>query len=283
MLISDASLAPASTAAPLDFATLTRCPLCHANDLHKRETKILGIFPLRSWICDACGATFKKSGAGMYKLASLTNKTAPVWLGYGRQALTPREWETIGNGGMSDAKQKAADMEQWMTDLKTGKVGIQCINAPASLILQKAEVLLCALPNVTLKESRSVRVSHGSYGGPSFRIAKGVYYHVGSFGSSSRSLDEIRDIDSGILTITNQRFAFSGKMKTVGIDLNKIVGIDAFSDGIAIHRTGYQKTQYFTWRGDIAKAKIGVEGRNYEEPFSGLILQYLIEGAMSKK
>ena len=117
----------------------------------------------------------------MYKLASLTNKTAPVWLGYGRQALTPREWEKIGNGGMSDAKQKAADMEQWMTDLKTGKVGIQFVNAPASLILQKGEALLCALTNVTLKESRSVRVSHGSYGGPSFRIAKGIYYHVGSF------------------------------------------------------------------------------------------------------
>jgi hypothetical protein len=218
----------------------------------------------------------------MYKLASLMNKTAPVWLGYGRQSLTLREWKAIGNGGLSDAKQKVADMEQWMTDLKTGKVGIHCINALTSLISQKDEVLLCALPNVTLKESRSVRVSHDSYGGPSFRIAKGVYYHVGSFGSLTRSRDEIRDIDSGILTITNQRFAFSGKMKTVGIDLKKIVGIDPFNDGIAIHRVGYQKTQYFTWRGDIAKAKIGVQGRNYEEPFSGLILQYLIEGAMSK-
>jgi hypothetical protein len=124
-----------------------------------------------------------------------------------------------------------------------------------------------------------VRVSRGSYGGPSFRVAKGVSFHVGSFGSTSRSRSEIQNIDTGILTITNQRFAFAGAMKTVRVDLQKIVGIDPFSDGIAIHRAGYQKTQYFTWKGNVAKLNIGVGRRQYQEPFSGLILQYLIEGA----
>src|SRR5262249_7656738 len=114
-------------------------------------------------------------------------------------------------------------------------------------------------------------------------IAKGVYFRVGSFGSTSRSHSEIQTIDRGVLTITNRRFAFSGGMKTLGFDLTKIVGIDPFSDGVAIHRTGYQKTQYFTWQSDIAKLKIGVNGRSYEEQFSGLILQYMIEGTVAGK
>jgi hypothetical protein len=280
MPTAEAPTSPMAVVNAADLAVLTQCPLCHARDFHLEERKIFGIFKLRSWECDACGARFKKRGA-TYKLAALSNQATPIWQSYGHQALTSREWETIGSGGMSDAKQRTADMEQWMTKLKTGKVSVQCINAPSSLILQKNETMLCSIPHVTLKESRSVRVSSGSYGGPSFRVAKGVYFRVGSFGSTSRSYSEIKDIDTGVLTITNQRFAFSGKMKTVGVDLKKIVGIDPFSDGIAIHRTGYQKTQYFTWRNNIARLNIGTNGRSYEEPFSGLVLQYLIEGAMA--
>lgn len=281
MPTSEAPTAATAPVIPADLSTLAQCPLCHMPDFHLQEKKVLGLLTFRSWKCGACGAVFKKQGINAYKLAALSNQAMPTWSNYGYQALTSREWETIGNGGMSDAKQRVVDMEQYMTNLKTGKVNIQCINAPASLILQKGESILCAIPNVTLKESRSVRVSSGSYGGPSFRVAKGVYFHVGSFGSTSRSYSEIKNIDAGILTITNQRFNFSGKMKTVGVDLKKIVGVDPFSDGIAVHRTGYQKTQYFTWRDGIAKLNIGVNSRNYEEPFSGLVLKYIIEGTMA--
>lgn len=265
----------------LDLALLKLCPLCNKDNFHLKEKKILGLIPLRSWTCGNCGAIFKRGGAlNTYKLNFLADQTSSTWYLYGNQTLTSREWQVIGNGGMSDVKQREVDMEQWMTNLKNGKVNIQCISAPSTLILQKGETLLCVIPGITLKEPRSVRVSHGSYGGPSFRVAKGLYFHVGSFASTSQSHSEIKNIDTGVLMITNLRFAFSGKMKTVGVELQKIVSIDPFSDGIAVHRTGYQKTQYFTWRNNVATLNIVTSGRNYSELFNGLILQYLIEGAM---
>ena len=263
-----------------DMGALTQCPLCHNSAFSKMERKILGIFTVTRFTCTSCGTVFKKFGEGHYVLLDVSDKNKTAWTDYGNKSLTCREWITIGNGGMSDVKQHEADMETWMGNLREGKVSVNCVNAPNSVILKKDEKVIVALPNITLKESRSVRVSSGSYGGPSFRVAKGVYFHVGGFGSTSQSHGEIKDIDRGVLTITNQRFVFSGGMKSVDVPLRKVTGLDPFSDGVALHREGYQKTQYFVWRGKLATLNIGVSGRQYQEELSGLVLKYLIEGAV---
>ena len=262
------------------IATLSQCPLCHGDGFSTQEKKFLGVFPITRYTCPSCGVSFRKSGKESYVIANVTDKTPVIWQTYAKQPLTVKEWVTIGNGGMSDAKQHDADMEKWMDKLRQGTISVSCVNAPTAIILKKDEKVIAAFPNIVLKESRAVRVSSGSYGGPSFRVAKGVYFHVGGFGSTSQSHGEIKDIDTGILTITNQRFIYSGKMKGVDVTLRKITGVEPYSDGIALHREGYQKTQYFTWRGNLATLDIGVSERKYQEPLSGLVLKYLIEGAV---
>jgi hypothetical protein len=63
--------------------------------------------------------------------------------------------------------------------------------------------------------------------------------------------------------------------------LKKIVGIEPYSDGIALRRSNKQKTEYFVGI-DQGTLNIRVDERQYSEPFSGLILMYLIQGLMKR-
>lgn len=96
--------------------------------------------------------------------------------------------------------------------------------------------MIFSFPNISLWESRAVRKTSGGYGGPSFRVAKGVYFRVGGFQAKSESHDELKNIDLGELTLTNKRLVFSGAKRSVNIDIRKIISIEPYSDGIALRR-----------------------------------------------
>lgn len=265
-----------------------KCIACHTSELSQQIKKILNLFSLTYIICNSCGATFRKSiiSKNDYTFVKINDTKNNVWKKYNGQTLTSREWVTIGNGGMSDKDQKEADekqrqtdLEKWLEKISLGNIKIVFKGADTSVIFRQGEELLSVLPNVSLKEPRAVRQSSGGYAGPTFRIAKGVSFKMGRFGSTSESHQEIRDIDSGILTITNERLVFSGNLKTINIDLRKIFQIDPFTDGFAIHKEGREKTQYFEWSGH--GTIIFTQGnREYEEPINGMILKCIIEGAI---
>jgi hypothetical protein len=183
---------------------------------------------------------------------------------------------------MSDLEQRKADTLQWMRNLREGKTAMQYSVGTAPIFPQEGEKILYAIPGVTMMEPRSVRVSSGSYGGPSIRIAKGVSFRVGKYGSTSRYHSEIRKIDTGTLTITTGRIVFSGGMKTINADFPKLIEIEAFDDGVALRRTTSQKTQYFMWPKKDTMFTFNIEGRTYTEPFTGIVLQYLMQGLMHK-
>jgi len=221
------------------------CPICHSSNISESATLYLfGLIKIQSVICNSCQAVFRIKNHNL-KLVKVTEQKNPVWQEYQKQLLTPREWNTIGKGGMSDIKQHAADRVHWFGELRNGKINFTFIQANTPVILKNNEKVYCAISGVILKEPRAVRVTHGGYAGPTVRIAKGVSFHLGSFGSSSQSHQEIKTIDKGILTLTNQRLIFSGAMKTISISIDKIVQIDPFVDGISLHKEGREKTQYF--------------------------------------
>ncbi|MDD5447863.1 MAG: SHOCT domain-containing protein [Actinomycetota bacterium] len=94
----------------------------------------------------------------------------------------------------------------------------------------------------------------------------------------------MRNIDKGVLTLTNQRLVFSGEKRTLNIDLAKIISIQPFKDGIAIRREGKEKTQYFSViNPKMISIKMKVGDGEYEEPFTGTILKCLIEGAIKQQ
>ncbi len=253
-----------------------KCPVCKSGKLSPvSKKKLFGLVTMQNIECNNCGAVFVQK-QGKYRLDKVQDTTNTVWQEYGNQSLTEREWKNIAYGGMSDAKQKETDMEYWMTQLKEGDIPLR-MGGEAPIILKKKEELVFALPNVSLWEPRAVRRTTGGYGGPSFRVAKGVYFRVGGFSARSESQEELRKIDQGTLALTDKRLVFSGAKRTINIDLRKIVSVEPYSDGIAIRREGKEKTQYFTDI-DQAELRITVDDRTYKESFSGLILMYLIEG-----
>ena len=110
------------------------------------------------------------------------------------------------------------------------------------LLIKKGERLIFDIPNISLCEERSVRVK-GGYQGFSVRIMKGVSYRFGGFTGGSEK--QVVEIDNGNLTLTNKRIVYSGERMSKDVSLNKINTIQALDNGIAITRSGKQKTEYY--------------------------------------
>ncbi len=266
-----------------DLTSIKKCIACGSDNISVGEERggFLWSSKFKTISCAICGTKFRKEigdADGWHLFASeVDNK---VWDDYQFKVLTAREWVTIGNGGLSDQKQRVTDIENWLERLSKGILRVSFKGVDTPVILKPNEEILFALPDVTLKEPRAVRKSSGGYAGPSFRVAKGVYFRMGRFGSSSESHQEIRDIDRGILTVTGERLIFSGNMKTVNVDLRKLVQIDPFTDGLALHREGREKTQYFVWNENIGQMQLSEGERKYTEPISGMIVKCVIEGTI---
>lgn len=162
----------------------------------------------------------------------------------------------------------------WFADkIYEGKVNLPVANC--SIVLKKDEKPQIVIPNVTLKEPRSVRTSTGMYGGPSFRVAKGVSFKVGGAESRSESHEEIRDVDIGTLTITNKRLVFTGQKKTINYNLNKIISVQHYSEGVGIQRENKQKTEYFLGI-DRRIITFKKDGELQRSPFFGILLHHLL-------
>jgi hypothetical protein len=272
-----------------------KCPVCKSGKIESRVKKgFLGLHTGVALICNNCNAIFSLDGQKYlyYKLEDVPNKDYPTWREYQKQSLSSDEWKRISYGGISDAKQRGLDIEkstaerkhdieQWMIGFKEGKVSIkfQIEGRGSSVILKSKEELQLLIPSISLWEARSIRT--GGYRGHSFRVVKGWTYHTGNF--SSQSHDELKELDRGRLTLTNKRLVFTGARRSVEINLAKINSIEPYTDGISVITSGRAKAQYFA--GINLKqltTTITVNGKDYDEPFTGLMLKYMIEGLIKR-
>lgn len=116
--------------------------------------------------------------------------------------------------------------------------------------IQKSESLYFQT-HVKWLEQRSV-TKRINYGGPTARIkiAKGVYYRVGSVAVQRVSEDVWQTIDSGQIYLTNKRLIFMGSKGNKTIGLNKILDIKPFSNGVDIQKeTG--KSPFLEFRNNV--------------------------------
>jgi uncharacterized tellurite resistance protein B-like protein len=102
--------------------------------------------------------------------------------------------------------------------------------------IQKSENLYF-MGHVNWQEQRRV-TKRINYGGPTARIkiAKGVYYRMGSIAAKSVSEDVWKVIDSGNLYLTNKRLIFMGSKGNKTIRLNKILDIIPYKNGVDIQK-----------------------------------------------
>ena len=248
-----------------------RCPVCKSGNLSvASKKKLFGLVKDENIECNNCHAKFTQDGT-KYRLSYVADPSNLTWQEYGNKTLEDNEWKNIAEGGLSNEKEKDADMEVWMTRVKNGNV--PRLSSESPILLKKNEELILSMSNISLSEPRAVRT--GGYGGPSIRVAKGVYFRVGGF--KAQSHDEIKNVDQGIITLTTTRIVFSGSKRTVNIPLGKVISIEPYSDAIALRREGKEKTQYFVGINNTILT-LSISGRKYAEPFSGLMFKYIIEG-----
>jgi hypothetical protein len=138
----------------------------------------------------------------------------------------------IENEAKLDEAQKVVD---WMEKNQ------QVPQTSTSMLLKKGERAVIEKP-CSLHETRAVR--HYQSGGAGMRVAKGVY--IGGSKGSAQSIPEMQKIDTGTLILTNQRLFFDGSHQDRNIKIEKIAGINLFSDSIEVTSETRQKSMYFT-------------------------------------
>jgi hypothetical protein len=116
--------------------------------------------------------------------------------------------------------------------------------------LQRAES--CHAAFACSQNEIRTRTTSYRYSGPtaSIRIMKGVRWRIGQVAVERVTRDEMVQVDSGTLYVTNKRLLFDGQKKNTVINLSKIMHFTVFTDGLKIEKDS-GKDQYFLGGGDL--------------------------------
>jgi hypothetical protein len=108
----------------------------------------------------------------------------------------------------------------------------QGVTDQGSLQLHTDERVFMIFTNAALIEPRRERGHYqGGYSGFSFRVAKGVRYHVGGTrGTYVQGAEVPTPIDMGTVTITNQRVVFEGSKQAREWSFDKLLGHEDHSE-----------------------------------------------------
>ncbi len=93
-----------------------------------------------------------------------------------------------------------------------------------------------------LIEARATRV----YAGAGTRV-RGIY--IG--GGQSKSVQSLKELDSGTLTLTTKRLVFTGSMESRVVNIKDIVSVEPFADAIEISSGKKAKRQVYVVRNPI--------------------------------
>lgn len=126
----------------------------------------------------------------------------------------------------------------------------------ATVVLKKGERVFLVAAGAHLIEPRRAPGHYvGGYQGVSFKVVKGVRYHVGgSRGTYVQGEERPTPIDEGMLTITNQRVVFQGMKQAREWSYAKLLGIqhDPQLPWTAVQVSNRQKVSGFLYDEDSA-------------------------------
>jgi hypothetical protein len=165
-------------------------------------------------------------------------------------------------------------------DLTARNIQIKLIAGEVpNIALRKGEHVLCAFPKTTLLEPRAVRTWHSTYGGPTIRVARGLSFRFGQSHGVSESHDELRAIDRGTLLLTNERIVFIGTQRTTSVALQKLIDIEAFGDGLVVHREDKQKIEGYHLNGAL-QIDYQYNGQTLSVPVDERLIKFAIDDAV---
>jgi len=135
-----------------------------------------------------------------------------------------------------------------LRDILNGKIPETRLEIQGNMpfLLQKNENIIWAFQHVDFYEQKTRTVYTGKTQGASIRIAKGVYYRVGTFKGQPVKIEEMKYISEGLVALTNKQIYFASSTKNFKVPYNKIVTIDPYEDGIGLQKDGVNtKPQVF--------------------------------------
>jgi len=229
------------------------CPICQDGYLYPTERgEIIGLIADKWLICNKCNAEFDKK-LSKAQLVKSINDPYGIFKKYANQTLPLEKWKEIA---VSRMRAENYDMGEELSGIKT-KLGEFVLQ---EFIEDKFKLLLVDIDSFILKqnevplfgtkaeviEERKRRVTQRTtsggrrnYGGFSFRVAKGIYYHTGSSAPASprqttvqsSEYTELVAADNGDFLVTNQRILFKGnRSRGIAILKNKLAAIDIDPD-----------------------------------------------------
>jgi len=107
------------------------------------------------------------------------------------------------------------------------------------------------------------REYRGGSSGVSLRVCKGVNYRFGSTRGYSVPVTAVVPVDSGTLSITNQRVVFAGRLKSFSIPWAKVASVEPMADGVHLAFTSRTKS-----------ALIKYTDPTYAEIYAALLARY---------
>lgn len=130
------------------------------------------------------------------------------------------------------------------------------------------------LHNISLVELRAARVE----GGIKEKIARGLYFYVAQQ-QTAEPVEELVELDRGIMTITVDGITFAGKFRHIGVGFGAIESISHSQNGMSITtRSGAQSIRFEG--ADRVIIPLKVHDREYSHPLSGKLMRLLLEAVI---
>ena len=227
--------------------------------------------------CAQCGSGLLGSGESPARL-ELPPARKPNPCGgpsSAQENLWTAEPAGVAHGGLSEQEQREHDLAEFLAGLREARISPPTLEGEFPLLLRGWEKVIYSLPGITLMEAHSI--PEEARKDPGIGVSSGVAIQESSF--SADLYEELQHVDQGTLILTNKRLAFAGADYATVTDLTKLISVDAYSDAVAVRRVGEENTELYLGL-DQHSYEFTVEDRRYEEPFSGLILKYTIEGLL---
>jgi hypothetical protein len=146
----------------------------------------------------------------------------------------------VTDSELSDTQfQTALARASILRDLDEGKVQSRVkFDGHLPVLMRKNEELIWIFANSPLWELRTKTSYVGRSSGVSIRLAKGLYYRVGSSRGERVQNTNLDHIDTGTVFLSSQNFYFSGDKKSFKMPYSKIVSVKLFADGLEIVKDG---------------------------------------------
>ena len=201
---------------------------------HSRCEKVLGRFPMTpANIEDAYLYVLNKAATNFMKNGSISDNDQMKMDSYVNYLHLP-----VNNLPVKYQNSEISKIGQ-MSIIKSLQRGILPASpTPAPIMLRKGESIIWTYNGVTMYQEKIEKEYGGRRTGWSFRVMKGVTYHVGGTKIKPVEHSYMDNKGVGTLYITNKHIIFQGDTAALKIPYSKMIGVTPYSDGIEIHRDG---------------------------------------------